>query len=85
MKGEILPEFEAIVSLAAIFVLAVGSAKQKMACLYQTYLFTFPVIQVGIFKIMLITITRACVHFNCFYFTKLKTVLCILGKSRFLN
>jgi hypothetical protein len=43
--------------------LAVGSAKQKMVSLYLTYLFASPDNQLGSFKIMLITITRACVHF----------------------
>jgi len=53
--------------LSAIGDLAAGSAKQKAVGAYHTNLFAFPINRVGIFKIMLITITRACVHFSRFY------------------
>lgn len=46
--------------------LVAESAKQRDVGVYHTSLFAFHFKREGIFKIMLITITRACVHFNCF-------------------
>jgi hypothetical protein len=54
------------VFLPAIGDLAAGGAKQKEVGAYHTNLFAFPINRKGVFKIMLITITRACVHFFVF-------------------
>jgi len=48
--------------LAAIWGLADLQAKEMNDVLYHTNLFNLPVIRLGSFKIMLMTITRACVH-----------------------
>jgi len=52
--------------LQAKVILAAGRTKQKYVGVYHTNLFAFHMKRNGIFKIMLITITRACVHFNFF-------------------
>jgi len=57
---------EAIEILAATRCLAVKKAKQAMQGLYHTYPFAFTDNQLGSFKVMLITITRSCVHFVVF-------------------
>jgi hypothetical protein len=83
LKEGVLPALKAWGSLSAILGLADGKAMQKWACWYQTHLYAFAFNKVGSFKIMLITITRACVHFYCVY-SKAKTALYTSGKSRFL-
>lgn len=49
-------------TVTAIWGLAVKKAKQVLQGLYLAYQFAFPDNQLGIFKVMLITITRSCVH-----------------------